>query len=583
VKANISINDDGEQDIRSYTPPPPQGREQTFTNGTLVIANTSTSSNWTVSVTDFETAVRDGRDINFTETVPHVYDENSTGPVNATHQTVNTTARIVNHGANGFDFKAGFTPPSGLITTATANNRTVQNIGTGATIRTDWTVDHLTHQATYSEENTSIVSNVTHQYIDRPKQYNNDWATTYTRANLTEAASFVSGTCTNCFDPEFRLPGDTVTNVTYRGENDWVTEGSYGTKVRSPVVDDENVTVAVNRSYTADTGLPFALPIQFDFTGQYERTVFAPENGNRTNVTVAPGASGAARINVTGVAVPEISTPFCPSGYADFETYCKKESNIKSGTKYYYRQYLRPGTNEVENVSVTHRIDSSRLLDWDNKANVKAYVNGTQANVSWTASNSGIDVTIEDDYGNSSVHKNTLYTTKVVYDNTGEDTSSNSGSGGGGGTTIIVDDGEKPAVTAGSPINVTVRGAIPTFSQVKLTNNRETAFTIDIKPVAQRPGCDLVSFGDTGSNTVSVQVNKPGSVTQQTGIGFQAAAPVNATASCRFGLYRDSTETPVSMFTVNIENGPGLFAPVLAAVRFLGGILDQFSSIVGPG
>jgi hypothetical protein len=74
-------------------------------------------------------------------------------------------------------------------------------------------------------------------------------------------------------------------------------------------------------------------------------------------------------------------------------------------------------------------------------------------------------------------------------------------------------------------------------------------------------------------------VNEPGPATQQTGVGFQAAAPANATASCRFGLYRNSTTTPVSTVTVNMKNGPGLFALVLAAVRFLSSLLGQFSFI----
>ncbi len=148
------------------------------------------------------------------------------------------------------------------------------------------------------------------------------------------------------------------------------------------------------------------------------------------------------------MAVPEISTPFCPSGYADFGTYCKQETNIDGGTKYSYIQYLRPNTDLVENKSVTHNISSSRLLDWSDHANVDAWVNDTQTNISFTASDSGIAVTIQDDYGDSSVHKDILYATRIEYDNTGDsdgsddsDDGGSSGGGGGGGgsstTTII--------------------------------------------------------------------------------------------------------------------------------------------------
>lgn len=155
-------------------------------------------------------------------------------------------------------------------------------------------------------------------------------------------------------------------------------------------------------------------------------------------------------INISGVAVPEIDTPFCPSGYADFGTYCKQETNIDGGTEYSYIQYLRPNTNLVENESVVHNISSSRLLDWSDRANIQAWVNDTQANVSFTASDTGVAVTIEDDYGNSSVHKDILYETRVEYDNTGgsddsDDTddsddggSGGGGGGGGGGTTTII-------------------------------------------------------------------------------------------------------------------------------------------------
>lgn len=538
---------------------PPSG-SMTATNNTATVTGWTSKFDWIASVTDFDDFTG-YREINFTAANDFTRAENATGGVNRTFQTLNTTANITIRG-DAMNYSITVVHPDEKRHVLRDDNETT-GAGHGTTGEVFkywyWLVDGITTTTFTETQDNSSASNTTEQRIHRDRQFDNNLSTAFDRFNTTDPPS-ISGSCTNCDFRTITVGATTAVNATYNATGDWVDEASYGKKFLIPdITDDTTETFTINRSYNTTSSLPIDLFVQFNFTDQYDRAIWSPPDGdNLTDWQITTGENRSyVQFNVTGTPVPEVKTPTCPEGHTDFGDYCKLEESISGGTQYTYTQYLEPKTIEVENTTIVHSIDDSRLLDWDNRNILSVKVNDTEFGVSYTADSNGIDVTINTSYSDSSL-EDQLYDTEVKYDNTGEDTSSGGGGSGsgGGGTTRIIQQAEpdSPPVEVKDWINISLIGfqAVKEFS---IENNRDHPVNVTVTPV-RGDGCQRIRLdaAKPGQGLI-IQVRPAGVIQQATPVSYRVTPPDNATTfTCHFDVTRDGKL--VDRFAIKATNRP---------------------------
>jgi len=334
---------------------------------------------------------------------------------------------------------------SGPGTALTFSNATLElnvSLPVNGTVRVrDWLAAAGTHVVNLSETDTGLQpdddATVDQQRTNQSVTIVNDGNTLDYNLTLNQTGSPVNYTWNGTI-----AAGSSVTR-TGEWTFDHVDEDT-PSRTFTDIVSDQEETVNVSQTYEVANSFPVPwMMVRFNVSHLLDKDAWSGDHDGVKKANVSRGESSMVTFVGTDTPLPEIAPPFCPSGYADFGDYCKKEESISDGMNYEYTQYLEPTTDDISHLNVTHWIPADRFNEWESRKNVNVSVNGTTAGLDAVVSLGGADVKITTDYGASSVHDDVLYETKVEYD---AETASSGGGSGGGSSGDDEDDG--PGATA---------------------------------------------------------------------------------------------------------------------------------------
>ena len=211
---------------------PPSGT-LSFTNYTATVTGWSSPFDWAAKANDIYGLFSGVRNINFTTSKPHVQVENTTGAVNESWQTVNTTVDLDIRGdAANYSFTA--VSPANLVSTIQDQDETTSTAVTGLVEKVwYWAVDSITStvfsvkEGVYPTGVQSLDHTIDGQEVIKEKELDNNASISYSRLNVTPPN--IVGNCENCGYRQISVSGNSAVNETYNATADFITGETEGT------------------------------------------------------------------------------------------------------------------------------------------------------------------------------------------------------------------------------------------------------------------------------------------------------------------------------------------------------------------
>ncbi|WP_157575426.1 hypothetical protein [Haloferax sp. Q22] len=205
------------------------------------------------------------------------------------------------------------------------------------------------------------------------------------------------------------LNAESAASHTVESHGDWIDEEQYPLRIPDQVT--------IGESYGATRGLEISEQLGFTWS-QISTTGFVdtPSSCIQSNQTSISLSSGAAENRTVGFS--------CSPGGIDTQSF-----NLVNKTDYekaWNNISFTVSSNLTEESNITVPIDESNLEKLSDRdgGSLEAYVNGRSGNISLRDGNGTVFITVEDDFGNSSLHEGS-HTASLTY-TIGKDDSSGS-------------------------------------------------------------------------------------------------------------------------------------------------------------